>query len=111
MSYATGISHRIGQFHYAGEHVLARRTVNNREFVIGIAGAYNARGLIGSEKNGIFVLDDTAKNVVMDEHFKEASGYNGPSDRQTAEFERVKALSDKDFMTFLTTHPRYRFCL
>lgn len=108
MSYASGIAKQIGPFMYAGDHVLARRKVGKINFIIGIAGAYNARGLIGPEHNGIFVLDDTNKNVVTDRNTEELSGYSGPSERQLAEFERVKALSDREFLDFAKKSPNYR---
>lgn len=66
MSYASGIANRIGNYHYA-DGALRRRTVGGIDYLVGIAGAYNAFGLIGSEHNGIFVLDDTNKNVILDQ--------------------------------------------
>lgn len=50
-----------------------------RTFRFLIYGAYNAMGLIGSEKNGIAILDEDKVAVLCDEIAKEISGYNQPS--------------------------------
>lgn len=106
-SYASGIKNRIGQYHYA-DGALRRRTVSGIEYVIGIAGAYNAFGLIGSEHNGIFILDDTNKRVILDRHVPQCSGYNGPSTEQRAELEHLAELPAAAFLRFISTNPRSR---
>ena len=40
----------------------------NRSFRVLLYGAYNAMGLIGTEKNGIAVLDEDRRQVVLDGH-------------------------------------------
>lgn len=105
--YGSGIRHRIGNFMYA-EGALRRRTVGGVDFIIGIAGAYNAYGLIGPERNGIFVLDDTAKRVVLDRDCEVYSGYNGPSKAQWARLEEIADLDDSTFIHWLVSHPRCR---
>lgn len=107
MTYASGIKNRIGQYHYA-DGALARRTVDGTDYVIVIAGAYNASGLIGSEHNGIAILDDTAKRVVLDRHAPEPSGYSGPSATQRIVFERLQEIDDAAFKRFIAEHPRAR---
>ncbi len=102
-----GIRNRIGPYLYA-DGALRRRTVGGIEYAVGIAGAYDAFGLIGSEHNGIFVLDDTNRQVVLDQDTCEGSGYNGPSQRQWDALKRVMQLPDADFVKFITTHPRSR---
>ncbi len=62
---SAGIANQIGPFMHA-DGALRRRTVGGIDYIIGIAGAYNAFGLIGSEHNGIFVLDDTNGNFIGD---------------------------------------------
>lgn len=105
---SNGIKNQMGPYHYA-DGALQRRTVRGTDYIIGIAGAYNAFGLIGSEYNGLFVLDDTNKQVVLDRHAPTSSGYNGPSISQWAELEAVvKVMDDDDFLKFITTHPRSR---
>ena len=104
---ASGIEARTGQYLHA--HGAARRyKIGGTVYVIGIAGAYDAMGLIGPEHNGIFVLDDDAKRVVLDRHCEIASGYHGPSDEQWAEFKRIAELPEAAFKNFCRNHPRYR---
>ena len=105
------IGKQIGPFMYSPEAPFERRTVQGRTFIVSVAAAYNAMGLIGPEHNGVFILDDTGKSVVMDRHCEESSGYFGPSKRQIAEHARIMALPDADFMTFMKSNPRYRGCL
>lgn len=107
MTYASGIKNRVGQYLYA-DGAITRRTIKGTEYVIGIAGAYDAFGLIGSEHNGIFVLNDTDKCVVLDRHEPTSSGYSGPSAGQRAEFDRIRKLSAKAFIDFIHSHPRSR---
>lgn len=79
-----------------------------RHFKIILYGAYNALGLIGSEKNGIAILDETLMQVVLDEHCCESSGYYGPSKEQVDEFNRIANLSESEFVEFVNSHPRTR---
>lgn len=102
-----GIKNRIGQFHYA-DGALRRRTVAGVDYIIGIAGAYNAFGLIGPEHNGIFILDDTNKQVVLDRDTEQQSGYFGPSQKQWDRLKEVVQLSAKDFDFLIHNHPRSR---
>lgn len=107
MTCASGIKNRIGQYHYA-DGAIARRTVDGTDYVILIAGAYNAFGLIGPEHNGITVLDDTNKCVVLDRHAPEPSGYYGPSATQRIIFDKLLQKSDAGFLLFIAEHPRSR---
>jgi len=86
-----GIACRIGNYMHA-EGAARRYRKGRYTYVIGIAGAYNAFGLIGSEHNGIFVLNDTNKTVVLDRHCPIASGYCGPSQSQWDEFARISKM-------------------
>ncbi len=101
-----------GTFNDVGPYTMIRRNetiaFGNRKFILLLYGAYNAMGLIGSECNGIAVLDENLRLVVLDEHCKEASGYFGASERQTKEFDRLKALSADEFVAFCNAHPRLR---
>lgn len=71
-------------------------------------GAYNACGLIGSEKNGIAILDEELENVVLDEHKKADSGYFGPTDEQTNHFNLLVEASWDYISNFVAEHPRAR---
>lgn len=104
---SNGISNRIGQYLHA-DGAARRYSIGGTNYVIGIAGAYDAFGLIGPEHNGLFILNDDEKCVVLDRHCEESSGYHGPSRAQWAEFERVANLPLTAFRNFVKNHPRYR---
>jgi hypothetical protein len=87
--------------------MLAKKTFGERSFTVIVASAYNA-GIIGPECNGLVVLDDNHRQVLLDEHLKESSGYFGASERQQAEFKRVMAMEWPDFTAFLRGNKRYR---
>jgi hypothetical protein len=59
--------------------------------------AYNAMGLIGSECNGIAILNDTEKSVITDEIGKQDSGYFGPSEKQKALFDEIVNCDEEKF--------------
>lgn len=77
-----------------------------------LSGAYNALGLIGTEMNGIVVLNETHKAVVLDRAFEEPFGWYGgcgePTFRQKAAFEDICLLSDKDLVAWIRGHKNYR---
>lgn len=102
-----GIRHQIGPFMYA-DGALRTRVVDDITYKVGIAGAYNAFGLIGPEHNGLFVLDDTNKQVILDQHAKEQTGYFGPSNEQWEALRHVMQLPEHDFIHFIHNHPRSR---
>jgi len=104
---SNGITHRIGNYHYA-DGALRRRTVGGIDYLVGIAGAYNAFGLIGSEHNGLFVLDDTNKAVIFDRDTPQSSGYNGPSQAQWDRLKELMTCSADAFRVELVTNERSR---
>lgn len=97
---------KIGQYLYF-DGMLREKKFGDRSFTVLIAAAEDA-GVIGPENNGIVVLDDNYRNVVLDQHMKINSGYFGPSDVQKAELEKVMAMDWDTFSHFVATHPRYR---
>lgn len=97
---------QIGNYMYSFE--LCRRHIGSTRYVIGFADAYNAYGLIGPEHNGIFILDDTLKAVVLDQHMPMASGYFGPDTARHVEIARIMGLSPRAFRAFIKAHPRTR---
>lgn len=102
-----GIRNRIGQYLYA-DGAVRRRKIGKTEYIVGIAGAYDAYGLIGPERNGLFILDDTRKAVVLDRDTEETSGYHGPSQRQWDRLAEVMKLPAEAFAELIRTHPRSR---
>ena len=97
---------QIGPFLYS--YPLWQRRVGSTTYTIGYADAYNAFGLIGPEHNGIFVLDDTHKAVVLDRHMPQLTGYHGPAPEHHAEFLRLKRLGPRAFRAWIKAHPRTR---
>ncbi|WP_018234291.1 DUF7417 domain-containing protein [Thioalkalivibrio thiocyanodenitrificans] len=81
---------------------------NGRTFRIVLYGAYNARGLIGSEKNGIAVLDEDNLEVLADEIGREDSGYFGATRAQAQLFERLSAGSFETLRQVVNDSPRCR---
>lgn len=68
----------------------------SQRFLIIVYGAYNAYGLIGTEKNGIAILDMNNKIVIADEIFIGKSG-----EEQREEASRCAALSWKEFCAYV----------
>lgn len=70
-----------------------------RKFQIGIYSAFNAGGIIGSEKNGIVIFDDDNANVILANH-KLSPGGGAPTDAQKAAFNRIAAMNWTKFSVF-----------
>jgi hypothetical protein len=104
------MNNRIGNYHYV-DGAIRTRKVRGTNYIIGIAAAYNAFGLIGPEHNGIFILDDDAKAVVLDRDTEEQSGYYGPSKRQWSRLEELMRCSEATFADLLAKHPRSRLAV
>jgi|CXWL01.1.fsa_nt_gi hypothetical protein len=71
--------------------------------------AYNAMGLIGSEHNGIAILNEDDRNVVLDQHKIVSTGYFGVNQDVVQEFKRICNLSKSAFISFVNNHPRARY--
>lgn len=80
----------------------------SRSFRVLVYGAYNAFGLIGTENNGIAVLDEDRMQVVLDGHCSQDTGAFGPSESQTAEWRRICAMEAEEFVQFCNSHPMSR---
>jgi hypothetical protein len=79
-----------------------------RTFRVVLYGAYNAMGLIGTEHNGIAVLDEDRMQVVLDGHFRQDSGAYGPTRSQAEEMDRICGLSAGEFVEFCNSHDTSR---
>lgn len=105
---SNGIQARTGQYLHA-HGAVRRRKVGRTTYLVGIAGAYDAFGLIGPEHNGVFVLDDTRKRVILDRHAENpAGGYFGPSKAQWSELAKLMTMPAPEFRRFIADHPRAR---
>jgi hypothetical protein len=98
-----GISH---------DRVVQKNTGKGRRaFRIIIYGAYDAFGLIGSECNGIAVLDDDAREVVADEIIKQPSGWSGPSHGQVQVFNSLVKANWTEFRKTVNASRRLRYAI
>jgi hypothetical protein len=74
-------------------------------------GAYDAFGLIGSECNGICVLNEDEKNVVADEICPVDSGYFGPAGVQLDLFDKMVKMPSKLFRELVNSSDRLRYTI
>ncbi len=81
------------------------------KYLVGTCQAFDVFGLVGSEQNGVFVLNETMGLVVLDRHCEQNTGYFGASAEQFAEAERIAHLDWDDFKAFVGEHPRSRFSI
>lgn len=96
-----GITHRREVCHTIGGE--------KRKFSVVVSAAYNAYGLIGPERNGVAVLDEDNKTVLLDRHACQLSGYYGPSLRQIEEWKRVCEMSAESFVRFCDENKERRY--
>lgn len=101
----------IGPYHFVSKDEV-RTFENGRKFRFLLYGAYSAYGLIGTECNGVAVLDEDDKRVVCDEIGCAQSGYFGPSEHQEKMFKLLASEWSWDaFRHYINVHPRSRFHL
>lgn len=94
-----------------GPYVGVSADVKRGRYRLLLSGAYNACGLIGSEYNGIVVLDDQELQVVADRLFCADSGYFGPSDAQRIAFRRLLTCSPEQFADIINGSGRNRLTI
>jgi hypothetical protein len=82
-----------------------------RKFWVLLYGAYNAMGLIGSECNGIAILDEDKKAVLLDEFARISSGWFGPSRSQVLAYLGILELEWDEFKSFVNGCERRRYYL
>lgn len=92
-----------------GPYVGVSRDAKRGRYRILVYGAYNACGLIGSEHNGICVLDDEDLQVVADRLAQVSSGYYGPAALQIKAFEHLLTCSPQKFADYINRSGRNRF--
>ena len=84
-------------------------THGDRKFRIVVYAGYNAFGLIGSEKNGVGVLDEDRRNVLLDDEARISSGYFGASEAQKKRFDEIVAMPWETFKAWVNEHPNRRY--
>lgn len=82
---------------------------NGEKFRVLVFGAYNAMGLIGSEFNGLAILDENKMQVLADRIGCESSGYFGPSKNQLALYEHAMTCPWEDFQALVNESGRNRY--
>jgi len=92
-----------------GRYMGVTRDEIRGQYRIIVYGALNAYGLIGPEINGIAVLDEDERVVLLDRHAQQDTGYFGPSREQVKEFERLVNLPYEELTEFVESHPNYRY--
>jgi len=85
--------------------------LNGRTFTLILYRAFNACGLIGTEYNGIGVMDDDERKVLVDNHAVVSSGFYGATPKQWLEFDRIKTLDWEGFRAFVNGHKRSRYSI
>lgn len=94
---------------YTGISRAASRRLGGLQLTLMIYGAYNAMGLIGSESNGILILNEGAKDVLADQLGKVDSGYYGPTPKQHALFITLCTCEDATFIEYVNNSKRNRY--
>lgn len=84
---------------------------NGKKLRFIVYGAYNAMGLIGSECNGIAVLDENEKAVLCDEICSIDSGYFGPSAAQLALYDNILSWRWPKVREYLNAQVRSRYAI
>jgi len=84
-------------------------TFGERKFRVVLYAAYNAFGLIGSERNGVAVLDENKRAVLLDGEAQIDSGYFGASEAQFKRFDEVVNMPWPQFQTWVNAHENKRF--
>lgn len=79
------------------------------KFIVAIYAAFCAYGLYGPENNGIVILNDSERNVVLDRHYYQSTGYHGPSDGQVGEWKRICGMDWDEFRAFINVNSRARY--
>ena len=86
-------------------------THGDRTFRVITYQAYNALGLIGSENNGVAILDEDKKEVIIDMIAVSHSGYYGVTTKQNEEAERIAGLSWESLVELVNSSAFARMAL
>jgi hypothetical protein len=100
---------RVGPYVGVSRDRIVKKGKNR--FRLMLYGAYDAFGLIGSECNGICVLNEDEKNVVADEICPVNSGYFGPAGVQVELFDKMMKMPSKLFRELVNSSDRLRYTI
>lgn len=98
----------VGPFMYCSRDE-TKTLANGEKYRLVIYGAYNALGLIGTEKNGIAILDENKQAVLCDGITSAASGYDTPTREQKISFDHWMMMTDETFRMHVNDLPNLRF--
>jgi hypothetical protein len=84
---------------------------DKRTFRVFTYSAYNAHGLIGSEYNGIAIMDEDAHQVLCDNIARAASGYYGVTQEQADQLGDLREMSWHQFCEFINHNQRSRYTI
>ena len=79
-----------------------------RRFRVVTYQAYNACGLIGTEHNGVAILDEDNAQVLCDDIARVNSGWYGVTPEQVAAAERICQMTWEEFRNNVNGNPRAR---
>lgn len=85
-------------------------SLGSANFLIGHAEGFNAYGLIGTERNGIFLACLSDKRMVFQEYLGQSSCYTSHPGNQratTMEIDRIRKMSLEVFEDFIATRAAY----
>lgn len=101
---------KIGPFEFCTYETTLRFQTpeGKRTFRVCIYKAYNAFGLIGTEKSGIAVLDEDNKCVCTDEICKAPSGYDQPTRTAIEYWDQIIRMDWEEFQNMVNNSPRRR---
>jgi len=99
---------RVGPFVGVSRDEIFTPEGGDRKLRMLLYGAYDAFGLIGSECNGVAILDEDNKQVLVDELGKADSGYHGPTRMQEAMFTGLRNASWEHIKDVINDSPRDR---
>lgn len=86
-----------------------KELADGRRFRLIVYAAYSALGLIGTECNGIAILDEDKLQVLCDEVACQLTGSFGASAEQWRVYAQLMTADDLAFVAFVNAHPRRRY--
>lgn len=95
----------FGPYIYDSKDDIFEKKFGERSFTVILSSAFNAGGIIGSEFNGIAIMDDNYRNVLVDRQVRDR-GFLGSNIR--AEFNSIKEMNWAEFSEYVRSCPRYR---
>lgn len=100
---------RVGPYVGVSKDAVVKK--GKTSFRVLLYGAYDAFGLIGSECNGICILNEDEKNVVTDGILPVDSGYFGPAKIQLDLFDKLVKAPAKVFREIVNASDNLRYSI